>query len=315
MPENKIDYLRISVTDRCNLRCAYCMPPEGIDTFPANEILGLEEILRLVRIFSVIGVKRVRLTGGEPLVRKDIADLIGAISAVCGIEEIVLTTNGVLLAEHAQKLKEAGVRGLNISLDTLKEDKFRAITGKDLFRNVMRGIDEASEMGFKRLKLNAVILNGINDDEIADFVRFAILKNMILRFIEFMDITPMWREDRFIGSEDIKNICRKDFTLERMENRGPGPAEYYKVNGHPLLGFIKTDEGNCARCSRLRVTSVGELKICLYEKNGLSLKWLLRNGATDAEISAAVRNRIGMKYTVAHSSWQAPKLYMSSVGG
>lgn len=311
----KIDYLRISVTDRCNLRCIYCMPEAGIESVPHKEILTFEEITRLVSIFAKLGTRIVRLTGGEPLARAGVAGLCRSIADIPGIENVALTTNGVLLCDYAAALKKAGVSRINISLDTIREDKFRAITRKSCFHQVKNGIDEAIRAGFERLKINTVVMKGINDDEIIDFVEYAISKKVILRFIEFMRITPLWREDLFVSVEEIKNICEDRFDLERMENPGPGPAEHYKVNGMPILGFIKTDRNNCRRCSRLRLTSAGDLKICLYETPGLSLKGYLRGGASDREIMDIIKERIFEKQFADYSQWEPQQVYMSGVGG
>ena len=307
--------MRLSVTDRCNLRCSYCMPVEGIEHVDCKELLSFEEILRLVNIFTYLGIKKIRITGGEPLVRKGITNLIESIVGIQGIEEVALTTNGVLLPRYAEELKKAGIRRLNISLDTLKEDKFRKITRSSFFHYAMAGIDKAREARFHTLKLNTVVMKGINDDEITDFLDFAISKNLILRFIEFMEVTPLWERSLFVPVEEIKKACEKNYKLEKMKNLGPSPAEHYKINGMPILGFIKTDQNNCNRCSRLRLTSVGELKICLYENEGISLKELLRRGADNKEILAIIKDRIGLKKEVVYSNWKSPKTYMCSVGG
>lgn len=314
-PNRKIDYLRLSVTDRCNLRCAYCMPSEGIEEVMPEELLSFEEILRLVRIFTALEVKKVRITGGEPLVRKGIVGLIESIAGINGIETVAMTTNGILLLEYASDLKKAGVQKLNISIDTLNEDKFKKITQRPYFHRVMDGIDKAKQTAFDVLKLNVVVMKGINDDEVHDFVEFAMSKNLIIRFIEFMDITPLWRKDLFVPIEKIKEACQKKFRLEYLNNPGPSPAQHYKVNGMPILGFIKTDQNNCNKCSRLRLTSVGSLKICLYENDGFSLKALLREGASDSKILNTVKNRIGLKKEVNYTDWEPTKMYMCSLGG
>ncbi len=315
MMERNIDYLRVSVTDRCNLRCAYCMPEEGIKTFSHDDILSFEEIVRLVRIFTGFGVRKIRITGGEPLVRKGIEGFIQNINSVPGIEEITLTTNGVLLPFFAEKLKRAGIKRLNISLDTLKPDKFEKITKKNFFSNVLEGIDKARALGFSPLKLNMVAMRGINEDEIINFVKFAIEKKIILRIIEFMELSHLWKRDLFISLEEIKNICKKQFKIEYVGAPGPGPAEYYKVDGLPLLGLIKTDQRNCNRCSRLRLTSVGHLKVCLYEEKGLSLKTLLKNGASDRKIIEAIKDRIFTKKGRGYDDWEPAKIYMCGIGG
>lgn len=309
-----IDYLRISVTDRCNLRCLYCMPASGIEALPQPEILTFEEIARLVRIFAGLGIKKIRLTGGEPLVRSYLTDLIRMLSGIDGIEEISLTTNGILLADHADKLKKAGVNRLNISLDTLREDRFAEITGCGLFHKALEGIEMAKRAGLSPLKLNVVVMKGINDDEIPDFVDFSLSKGMIVRFIEFMKITPLWREEHFTAIEEVKSVCERNFAMERAGYYGPGPAEYYKTGGG-LVGFIKTDEKNCRRCNRLRLTAAGELKLCLYETGSISLKESLRGGMADAGIRDIIATSMDIKEFVRLKNWNSQSAYMSTIGG
>ncbi len=314
MPYRSIDYLRISVTDRCNLRCVYCMPEDGIESILQQEILTFEEIVRLVRIFASLGIKKIRLTGGEPLVRKDIADLIKALVDIGGIEEVSLTTNGVLLSDYADKLKKAGVNRLNISLDTLREERFMNISGRSLFRKVMCGIEKAKMTGFSPLKLNVVVMKGINDDEVLDFVNFSLSKGLVIRFIEFMKVTPLWREEYFTPIEEVKSICERNFAMKRMEYQGLGPAEYYKIGGG-IAGFIKTDEKNCCRCNRLRLTAAGELKLCLYETDSISLKEPLRGGMADGEIRDIIATSMDIKEFVRHKDWNSQTAYMSTIGG
>ena len=310
----KVDSLRISVTDRCNLRCAYCMPKEGIEPVLQQEVLAFEEITRLVNIFSSLGIKKIRLTGGEPLVRKGIMNLIRSLVNIKGIEEVALTTNGIMLFEYAPELKKAGVKRINVSLDTLKEDRFADITGRNGFYEVIKGIEKARNLGFSPIKINTVLMKGINDDELIDFVEFSLSKGLILRFIEFMRITPLWREDYFIPIEEIKEICLSRFKLEKTQYSGSGPAEYYKVT-QGIIGFIKTDENNCRQCNRLRLTSTGELKLCLYETGGLSLNSLLRNGAADEEIRDAIAVNLKLKEATDYQKWESGKVYMSVLGG
>lgn len=309
-----IDYLRISVTDRCNLRCLYCMPPEGIETLPQEDILTFEEIERLVKIFVDLGIKRVRLTGGEPLVRKGIVDLVRSLSRIKGIEEVSMTTNGILLSYYARQLKEAGLKRINISLDTLKEDKFERITGSFNLSQVLEGIREAKKAGLSPLKINIVVIKGLNDDEITDFLEFASSWGIILRFIEFMPVSPLWKKDYYISSREVKEICKKKFILEKINQLGFGPAEYYRLNS-AIVGFIKTDEGNCRDCNRLRLTSTGDLKICLYEGKGLCLRNFLRAGHSDELIKDIVVKRIGLKENTNYKSWGENKIYMCSIGG
>ncbi|MEW6009104.1 MAG: GTP 3',8-cyclase MoaA, partial [Candidatus Omnitrophota bacterium] len=250
----KIDYLRISVTDRCNMRCFYCMPAEGIETVPPSEVLSFEEILRLVKIFGELGIKRVRLTGGEPLVRKGIINLVKSISKIREIEEVSLTTNGLLLEHFAADLKSAGLRRINVSLDTLKADRFKMITGFDNLSMVLKGIEKAKEVGLLPVKLNTVLMKGINDDGIIDFLLYAGGNDLVLRFIEFMPVTPLWNKDYFLSIEEVKEICARNFKLTKIPLFGPGPAEYYQWEDL-VVGFIKTSRDNCCSCNRLRLTS------------------------------------------------------------
>jgi len=290
------------------------MPPEGVEPVLQQEVLTFEEITRLVNIFSSLGIKKIRLTGGEPLVRKDIVSLIKSLAGIKGIEEVCLTTNGIMLSEYAPELKKAGAKRINISLDTLKEEKFKDITGSNCFYEVIKGIEQASNSGFSPLKINTVVMRGINEDEVIDFLNFSLSKGLVLRFIEFMRVTPLWREDYFIPIEEIKEICLSRFTLEKTQYFGSGPAEYYKTAAG-IIGFIKTDLNNCRQCNRLRLTSTGELKLCLYETGGLSLNSFLRNGASDKEIQDIIAESLGLKVNVDYRNWEYGKVYMSVLGG
>ena len=309
----KIDYLRISVTDRCNLRCLYCMPPEGIATRPCAELLTFEEIIHLTKIFSNLGISKIRLTGGEPLVRRGIVSLIENLVKIEGIEEVTLTTNATLLTHYVQELKRVGLSRINISLDTLKKEKFAMITKTDDFYNVLEGIEKAQDLGFP-LKLNVVVMKGINDDEIVDFVKFALSRQLTLRFIEFMKVTPLWREDYFLPIEAVKEICRREFGIEKIGQVVTGPAEYYRFSGG-IVGFIKTDEFNCKSCCRLRLTSTGELRICLYENGGIGLRQLLREGVNDRQIKNYIKSRMGIKPATTYKNWESSQVYMSDIGG
>lgn len=312
--ERLIDTLRISVTDRCNLRCNYCMPALGIEPVSHQNVLAFEEMTRLSRIFVSLGIKRIRLTGGEPLVRKGIIGLIESIVDIPGIQEVMLTTNGIFLPAYAAEIKEAGIKRINVSLDTLRQDRFEQISGSDNILAVLEGIEKAKNLGFSPLKINTVIMRGINDDEILDFVDFALEKNIVLRFIEFMKVTPLWNEEHFMAIEEVKNMVGKSFGLEKAEYQGSGPAQYYKVN-NGVVGFIKTDELNCRRCNRLRLTSTGELKLCLYEAGGFSLNELLRSSASDEEIRRLIAVRLGLKEAVDYRKWESGRVYMSALGG
>lgn len=314
-PGRKIDYLRISVTDRCNLRCMYCMPQDGIIHKPQEEILSFEEITRLVKIFASLGISKIRLTGGEVLVRKNVLDLINALTGIEEIEEVSLTTNGVLLCRYAGELKASGIKRINVSLDTLKEDRFKKITHGESIQSVFEGIDKARELDFYPLKLNMVVMKDVNDDEIIDFVKFSFSKGIILRFIEFMDITPLWRENHFMPIEEVIKICQGQFSLEYLGNLGPGPAVYYRAGQGGILGFIKTHKNNCRVCGRLRLTSTGELKNCLYETDGLLLRESLRDGSSDEEIKDIIERRTETKQYVDYKAFESSQFYMCSIGG
>jgi len=291
------------------------MPEAGIPYIRRNEVLSFEEIAKIVHIFAALGIKHLRITGGEPLVRKDLDRLVEILAGIDDIEDISLTTNGSLLPIYAEGLKGAGLKRVNISLDSLKQEKFKSITKTNAFYQVMEGIKKAIEVGFQPVKLNVVVMKGINDDEIYDFVGFALARGLILRFIEFMKITPLWRSDYFIPIEEVKRICEKRFRLDEIENNGSGPAKYFEVDRGERLGFIKTDEGNCKRCGRLRLTCTGELKICLFENSGLALKHLLSEGVDDEQIMKIIKAKVLMKTDVTYKKWEANKMYLSKIGG
>jgi len=292
----------------------YCMPEVGIKPVLHQDILTFEEIARLVGIFAGLGVKKIRLTGGEPLVRKGVMNLIRTLVDIDGIAEVTITTNGVLLSNYAEELKKAGMNRLNISLDTLREERFIKISGRDIFRKIIDGIEKAKRADFSPLKLNMVVIRGVNDDEIPDFVNFSLSKGLVIRFIEFMNLTPLWREEYFMPIEEVKSICGKIFDMERTEYQESGPAEYYKINGG-IVGFIKTDERNCRRCNRLRITAAGELKLCLYETNSISLRDYLRGGMTDEELRDIIAASMDVKEFVQYKDWGTRTTYMSTIGG
>lgn len=294
--ERVIDYVRISITDRCNLRCVYCVDGE----FPFishDQILSYEEILRLVRILAQLGVRKVRLTGGEPLIRRNIAFLIKQIGAVPGIQDLSLTTNGVLLSEYAVILKDAGLKRINISLDSLRRDRFERITGLDLFDKVFRGIEKALEVGFDPVKINTVIIRGFNEDEILDFVNLAIQKGLNVRFIEFMPFGSIWQREKIVTSEEIRRTIEEKFALEESENRGNGPAKVYKLRGaRAEVGFISPLSSHiCALCNRIRITARGGLRACLFSDEEIDLKPFLRDPRDDQAIRDLVRQVISRK--------------------
>lgn len=292
-----LHYLRVSVTDRCNLRCRYCMPEDGVDFLPHEAILTFEEILRLIRIAASLGVDRIRLTGGEPLVRKEVTALAAAIKSIEGIGYLGLTTNGILLPPLAADLKKAGVDGINISIDTLDRERFAVLTGRDLLREALQGLDAALSAGFGKVKVNCVLSP---DSGPADWIGVAELaKNLPLdvRFIEWM---PMGGEDAASGriGEFMTAMSDRFGRLEPLavDARG-GPAELYAINGFAgRIGVIAAmSHAFCASCNRLRLTSTGDLKLCLFYDTGIALKPLLRGGATDEDIRARMLDAVRYK--------------------
>lgn len=310
-----VDYLRISVTDRCNLRCMYCMPPGGIGFENHDGILTFEEIVRVVTILSGMGIRKIRITGGEPLVRRGLSDLIFSINEIDAIDEVSITTNGILLSRFSSRLHEAGIRRINVSLDTLRRDRFATITGRDMIDRVLEGIEKARECGISPIKINTVIMKNVNDDEIIDFIHFALSKGLILRFIEFMKVTPLWKSEYFLPVDLIRERCEREFNLVQVAPVDSGPANYYSIGNEGMVGFIKTDTGNCRKCTRLRLLSNGVLKICLYEKNGLPLRNPMRNGSTGEMLRDRIRARIDLKEGSTHMDWRCSQSYMCSLGG
>ncbi len=295
-----ISYLRISLTDHCNLRCLYCTPQEGRIKLASEELLRYEEILRVVRLAVSLGIEKVRLTGGEPLVRRDVLPFIKALAEIPGLTDIRLTTNGVLLADHAEALQKAGISKLNISLDTLRPERFRQITGVDAFARVWAGISKARELGFSPIKLNVVALKGVNDDEFIDFARLTLTEPLQIRFIEFMPIgaSALWDKGKYISSQGIMELIRPLGPLEPVPaKRMDGPARIYRfAEAAGSIGFISPISHHfCDRCNRLRLTSEGRLRSCLLSDQETDLREKLRSGATDAEIReliiAAILNK------------------------
>jgi len=303
-----ISYLRLSLTDRCNLRCIYCMPGESQDNdtnvktgkfLAHSDLLSYEELIRVVRLAVKMGMNKLRLTGGEPLVRKGVLDFISQLSLLDGLEQVRLTTNGVLLAEYAEKLYAGGIRHINVSLDTLQSEKFQKITGKDHFAKVWDGLMEAKRLGF-RIKLNVVAMKGVNDDEFMDFGKLALEQPFKVRFIEFMPVGEKnsWQKDQFIRAEEIKELISELGVLTPFKNRhGEGPARMFDLESPDkkvgAVGFISPISHHfCDQCNRLRLTSEGRLRSCLLNDQETDLKALLRGGASDQEIMGSIRQTI-----------------------
>ncbi len=304
-----IDYLRISVTDKCNLRCKYCMPSEGIDFIPHEELLSLEEIFRLVRIMEGMGITKVRITGGEPLVRKNLIKLIRDINSLSGVKEIAMTTNGVLLGDCVKELKEAGLTGVNISLDTTDAEHYTEITGADAADRVLESIEAALQQGL-RVKLNCVPCREWNDADIESIALLAKEQAVDVRYIELMPV-GCGRNFTGIPSDEILNRLEAKYgpAKESAEKRGNGPAKYYDLDGFQgKIGFISPISHKfCSECNRIRLTAEGRLKLCLHYNHGLELKPLLRGGASDEEIKLAIKEAL-MRKPMAHDFAHADSL-------
>jgi cyclic pyranopterin phosphate synthase len=318
-----IDYLRISVTDRCNLRCRYCMPEEGIPSISHDLIMSYEEITFLVKAAASLGFAKVRLTGGEPLVRKGLTDLVKSIRAVEGITDLSLTTNGVLLAEEASRLREAGIARINISLDTLRPDRFLAITRRDLFDRVTAGIDAAIEAGMDPVKINVVVMRGINDDEILDFTLLTRDKPLSVRFIEFMPTTAEngWEPGRVVPTEEVLSRIRNRYTIKEVtDKRGNGPSTDLRIDGFAgTIGFISPVSRHfCDRCNRLRVTADGRIRGCLFSDDELYVLPILRQRRPVGEIADFLKDAIAKKpraHAINDGRFKNCQRAMSAIGG
>lgn len=318
-----INYLRLSVTDRCNLRCIYCMPEEGIEFIPHQEVLSYEEMLHLVKIAVSAGIRKVRLTGGEPLVRKGIIHFVEKMAAIADLEEITLTTNGVLLKEYAKGLRDCGICRINVSMDTLRADRFRQITGRDFFDRVWEGIHEAEGLGFDPIKINIVAMKGVNDDEILDFARLTLEKPYHIRFIEFMPVGKQngWSNDRFLSIKVIKEKIQSRRKLCPIEHKAmDGPAQRYSLEGAKgELGFIGALSNHfCEKCNRLRLTAEGHLRGCLFSDRETDLKTPLREGQSDHQLLELIRHTIRNKpknHGIVDPEPRKCVRQMSSIGG
>jgi len=301
----RMEYLRISVTDRCNYRCRYCMPPEGVEFFAHQDILRYEELVRIARVAHGLGLRRVRITGGEPLVRRDLVKFIAALRReLPGLEDLALTTNGALLAPLARDLKTAGLDRVNISLDTLDPTKFRRLTRLGNLDDVLRGVEAAVREGLTPVKLNAVLMRGINDDleAVTALLRFAREHGATLRFIELMPIGAAEtgsQQDYFVpASELIARLQAAGLIRERepFSGQGGGPAVYYRLPEGGRLGFITAlSDGFCDACTRLRLSAEGRLYPCLAAPDFIDLRGPLRRGATDDEIATLLRRAVQVK--------------------
>jgi cyclic pyranopterin phosphate synthase len=316
--------LRISVTDRCNIRCFYCMPNENVQFKPQQELLTFEELERFVRAAATIGITKLRLTGGEPLVRRELHVLVEKLARIDGIDDLALTTNGILLAEQAEALKQAGLRRINISLDALDEPTFRKIARRDGLAQVLAGIEAAQRVGFEKIKLNAVAIAGITEPQIVPLGRFARERGLELRFIEYMplDAERTWRSEQVLSGDDIRATLEAEFgPLEPVAPHHPGqPASDYRfVAGGGVVGFINpVTHPFCGDCNRLRITAEGQLRNCLFSQTEWDVRELIRGGASDERIVALMRDCVAAKlagHGIGGPGFTQPERAMFQIGG
>lgn len=321
--KRKIDYIRISVTDRCNLRCIYCMPEKGVKFLQHEEILSYEEIINLCEVFAKIGISKIKITGGEPLVRKNLSDLIKSIKSIDGINNVTLTTNGILLEEQIDDLVKAGLDGVNISIDTLDKKMYKELTRIGSVDDVMRGLKKALTYKNLNVKINCVALKGKNDD-IRDIINLAKDNNIAVRFIEMMPI-GLGKDIKGYNEDELKEYIENNFGKVTEYNKvlGNGPSHYYELEGYKgKIGFISAVSHKfCESCNRVRLTSTGFLKTCLQFEEGTDLRSLLRNNASKEEIKDVVQKTIYNKpeshrfLEVVKDKKKIEKHVMSQIGG
>ena len=295
-----INYVRISVTDRCDFRCIYCMSEE-MEFVPRAQLLTLEEISTIAHVFTLLGINKIRITGGEPLIRKNVITLFNKLGSLDGLEELTTTTNGSQLTKLAMPLKEAGVNRINISLDSLKPDRFKRITRTGNLDKVLNGIDKALSVGFDKIKINTVILKNRNHDEIIDLVSFAVMKNIDISFIEEMPLGLIDDHDRaemYYSSDEIKEDIQKKFELISSTESTGGPSKYFQIHGSKTkVGFISPHSHNfCDQCNRIRLTAEGRLLLCLGQENSVDLKKIIRaHPGNNEKLKESIRNSMHIK--------------------
>lgn len=297
-----IEYLRVSVTDRCNYRCFYCMPEGHVPCASRDEVLNSGELTRLIGLFAALGVRRVRITGGEPLVRRDIQTIVAGVRQTPGIDDISLSTNGHLLDEQAAELRNAGLDRINVSLDSLIPDVFHTVTGHDALKRVLKGLDTAQAQGLGPVKVNTVVMKGVNDGEIGQFLDYCVPRGLELRFIETMPLNgnDVVRTRHYMPAEDIlervRTHCGKDLVPE-TGGRGAGPARYYRLGSGPgRVGVISAmSQHFCTACNRVRLTATGDLVLCLSHEDAVPLGRLMRDGATDRALTEAILEGVARK--------------------
>ena len=323
-----IKYLRISVTDRCNFRCIYCLPPEGVSQLPRENILSYEEIIAVASASAELGITKIRLTGGEPLVRTNLEELVARLAKIPGIDDISLTTNGMLLSKHAESLKKAGLKRVNVSLDSLNPKKFEKITRNGKLEQVLDGIESAKDAGLVPVKINVVVMRGVNDDEIIDFAKLTMNAGWHVRFIELMpfgdnppeehNIGALKKDEQFVSIDEIKKKVGKFGKLEPAHMTGAGPAKYFHLpDASGTIGFISpVSEHFCFNCNRIRLTADGKLRPCLLSDKEVDLRPLLRTGSSE-EIKQKIIEAIKAKPEKHNlDNGSVPKnRFMSQVGG
>ncbi len=313
--------LRISVTDRCNLRCVYCMAEEGMTFLPRSEVLSFEEIARVARVAHDLGVTSIRLTGGEPLVRKDLPSLVAMLSAI-GFDDLALTTNAMLLGGLATKLVDAGLSRVNVSCDSLRPERFGSIRRRGDLRTVLAAMDVAEDAGLRPLKVNVVLIRGTNDDEILDFARFARETGRNVRFIEFMplDAEGHWGRDQLVTGSEVFATINAAWPLEAVADAGPAPAEHFRFrDGGGEIGLISSvTQPFCGTCNRLRLTADGAIRNCLFSDDEHAVRDLMRRGSGDEDLAMLLRRAVWAKFpghAINEPDFLHPVRSMSMIGG
>ena len=315
--------LRISVTDRCNFRCTYCMPADNVEFMDRSNLLTFEEIQRVAQIVSRMGINRLRLTGGEPLMRKNLPVLIKMLNEVDGIDDIAMTTNAYFLKEHAQSLKDAGLKRLNVSLDALDPEKFRDVNRRDCLQSVLDGLDTARKVGFKSIKINAVAVRNFSETEIMGLIEMGRSEGFEIRFIEFMplDSDKVWERDKVLFGHEIVDMIKENYELVPIDNSLEiGPAsEYNFADGKGKIGIITAVSNPfCDHCNRIRMTADGKLRTCLFSEDETNLKDLIRTGATDETIIETLKQAVLLKepgHKINLDDFQRPDRAMHAIGG
>jgi len=315
--------LRISVTDRCNFRCTYCMPADNVEFMDRSNLLSFEEIQRVAQIVSRMGINRIRLTGGEPLMRKNLPVLIKMLNEVDGIDDIAMTTNAYFLKDQAQSLKDAGLKRLNVSLDALDPEKFRDVNRRDCLQSVLDGLETARKVGFKSIKINAVAVRNFSETEIMGLIEMGRSEGFEIRFIEFMplDSDKIWERDKVLFGHEIIDLIKENYELVPIDNSLEiGPAsEYNFADGQGKVGIITAVSNPfCDHCNRIRMTADGKLRTCLFSTNETDLKKLIRTGATDENIIDALNQAVLIKepgHKINLDDFERPTRAMHAIGG